>query len=160
VLVSFGGNGGKQEFMEQWKLGTKEGEAEFWQVMDKLLAQPAWNDHETPQTLTFPWYFAAWPGEEDADGIFLSQPGTALRAGPDDKAPLFATLGFQVLRHQPPEHDVDEIDWHATGWLPVAAPGHCLGYVRGQDAVALLGTRLVVRETNDGWEIEALVAGD
>ena len=160
VLVSFGGNGGKQEFMEQWKLGTKEGEAEFWQVMDKLLAQPAWNDHETPQTLTFPWYFAAWPGEEDADDIFLSQPGTALRAGPDDKAPLFATLGFQVLRHQPPEHDVDEIDWHATGWLPVAAPGHCLGYVRGQDAVALLGTRLVVRETNDGWEIEAFVAGD
>ena len=161
VLVTFGGEGGKQEFLEHWALNTKEGEAKFWRVLDKLLAQTAWNGHETPQTLTFPWYFEAWPQKDEPFGIFLSEPGTALRAGPDDKAPLFATLGaHQVLRYQPPEHDEDEIDWHATGWLPVAAPGHCLGYVRMEDAIPLLGTRIVARETNESWEIEAMVAGD
>jgi hypothetical protein len=160
VLVSFGGNGGKQEFTEHWKLGTTAGEATFWRVMDRLLAQPGWNTDDTPQTLTFPWYFAAWPDGDEPYDVYLSEPGTALRAGPDAKAPLFATLGFEVLRFRPPEHGEDEIDWHATGWLPVASTDHCLAYVRAEDTVPLLGTRLVARETNDGWEIEAMVVGD
>jgi len=86
--------------------------------------------------------------------------GTVLRAGPDVSAPHIATLPFTPVRMAPPEGDTQAVDWVSTAWLPVAAPGHCLGYVRKQDAKPLLDTRIVVRRDREEWKIEAIVAGD
>lgn len=161
VLVSFGGDGGKQEFYSSLDLGHEiNGEALFWKTLDRLLATGGWNENASPQSMTWPWFFPAWPDDDDGYDAFIAGPDVALRAGPDDTAPVLARLGFGALRFAAPDADAETVDWHAFGWLPVAAPGHCLGYVRAVDATPLLGTRMVASETEDGWKIEAYVAGD
>lgn len=161
VLVSFGGEGGKQEFYSSLDLGHEiNGEALFWKTLDRLLATGGWNENRSPQSMTWPWFFPAWPDDDDGYDAFIAGPDVALRAGPDDTAPVLARLGFGALSFAAPDGDAETVDWHAFGWLPVAAPGHCLGYVRAGDATPLLGTRMVANETEDGWKIEAFVAGD
>lgn len=161
VLVSFGGEGGKQEFLSSLDLGHEiNGEAVFWKTLDRLLASGGWNEDTAPQIMTWPWFFAGWPQDDDGYDAFIAGPDVALRAGPHETAPVLATLGFGALRFAAPDDDAQVVDWNASGWLPVAAPGYCLGYVRAQDATPLLGTRLVARQTNGGWEIEAMVSGD
>jgi hypothetical protein len=165
ILVTFGGNGGKPELVEHWRLQTPQGRERFWMKIDELLSVGAGPmlpaaPHSTPETITYPWYFSAWPPRLDADDIFMVASGTVLRAGPDVSAPHIATLPFTPVRMAPPEGDTQAVDWLSTAWLPVAAPGHCLGYVRKQDAKPLLDTRNVVRRDREEWKIEAIVAGD
>ncbi|MDP4034169.1 MAG: hypothetical protein Q8P60_15210 [Pseudorhodobacter sp.] len=161
VLVSFGGDGGKQEFLSSLDQGHEtNGEAAFWKSLDRLLAAGGWNESAAPQSMIWPWFFHAWPDDDDGYDAYIVGPDIPLRAGPDDTAPVLATLGFGVLRYAAPDWETEAVDWQATGWLPVAAPGHCLGYVRAEDATPLLGTRLVARQTSSGWKIEALVEGD
>jgi hypothetical protein len=158
VLVSFGGNGGRQEFLSS--LDRDGGEATFWDTLDRLLAQGGWNGADDPEMVTWPWYFAAWPAEDDGYDAYLGGPGLTLRAGPDERAPVLQTLGFGVLRLFAPEPEEDAIDWHSFGWLPVATPGFCLGYVRADQVTPLLGTRMIARREGGEWKIEAFVAGD
>lgn len=161
VLVSFGGDGGVQEFLSTLDQGHEaDGTAAFWKTLDRLLATGGWNEGSAPQTMTWPWYFVAWPDAEDGYDAFIAGPDIQLRAGPHETAPLLATLGFGVLRYAAPDGEAEVVDWPTTGWLPVATPDHCLGYVRAEEATALLGPRMIARQTADGWEIEAFVAGD
>ena len=163
VLVSFGGDGGKAEFAAEWALETEPGRVKFWATLDRLLAHGGWNeagDVEYPQRQTYPWFFAAWPEDAEAEGGFVANEDIALRAAPDADAAVLARLpSAAVLRDQAEAGDeARELDAH--GWLHVTAPGGAVGYVRRDDVTPLLGTRLVAGETETGWRIEAMVAGD
>lgn len=158
VLVSFGGEGGRQEFLSS--LDRNGGEAAFWDTLDRLLAQGGWNGADEPGMVTWPWYFAAWPADDDGYDAYLGGPGLTLRAGPDERAPVLQTLGFGVLRFAAPEPEEDAIDWFSTDWLPVATPNFCLGYVHSDEVTPLLGTRMIARLEGGEWKIEAMVAGD
>lgn len=158
VLVSFGGDGGRQEFLSS--LDHDGGEATFWDTLDQLLAQGGWNSTDDPKMMTWPWYFAAWPADDDGYDAYVGGPDLTLRAGPDERAPVLQTLDFGVLRFAAPEPDDDAIDWHSFGWLPVATPDFCLGYVQAYQVSPLLGTRMIARREGGDWKIEAFVAGD
>ena len=159
VLVSFGGPGGTLEFFSSLHQGHEvNGETEFWKMLDKLLAQGGWSEAGAAQTMTWPWFFKAWPEDDDGRDAFIGGPDVRLRAGPDEHAPVLATLPFGMLRYAAP--DGEGVEWQNFGWLPVAAPGLCLGYVRAEDVVPLLGKRLIARHDGKNWKIEALVAGD
>lgn len=160
VLVSFGGNGGREEFVSYWGLETGAGQDQLWTTLDRLLKYPPQPDGGEPGMLVFPWYFSNWPDDIEAYDIYLAEQGTALRAGPDETAAMLAQLPFSALRYQPPEGEAGAVDRLQGGWLPVAAPGHCLAYVREKDVLPLLGPRIVAVETDMGWRIEAFVAGD
>ena len=161
VLVSFGGKGGVLEFFSSLRRSDEiNGEAIFWATLDRLLAAGGWNDDAAPQAMTWPWFFEAWPGGDDGYDAYIAGPDILLRAGPDEKAPVLAKLPFGTLRFAAPDGDAEAVDWDASGWLPVATPGHCLGYVRADEATPLLGTRMIARHGGKGWKIEAFVAGD
>ncbi len=173
VLVSFGGEGGLQEFLSMLDRGHEiNGEAEFWKTLDRLLAAGGWSESDkgqsgggdNQQTVTWPWFFAAWPQGDDGMDAYLAGPDLVLRAGPDDNSPILAKLPFSVLRLAAPDSASDAgseiVNWHAFGWLPVAVPGHCLAYVRAQDAAPLNGTRMIARRDGGKWLIEAFVSGD
>ncbi|MBZ0262434.1 MAG: hypothetical protein K8F90_17755 [Hyphomicrobiales bacterium] len=161
VLVSFGGSGGLQEFLASLDRGHEiNGEAIFWEKLDRLLASGGWSEADVPQSITWPWFFKAWPEKQDGHDAFIAGPDVLLRAGPHEHAPILAKLPFGVLRFAAPDANAQAVDWHASGWLPVTSPDHCLGYVRAQDATPLLGTRLIARHDGKNWKIEAFVAGD
>lgn len=160
VLVSFGGNGGKAEFAEHWQLKTEPGRALFWATLDRLLAQGGWNeagDPEYGQRLTWPWFFAAWPGDADAENAFVANEDTALRAAPDTKAPVLARLPRAAVLLGGAEEGGEVF---GRDWLEVVATGGALGFVRHEDVTPLLDTRMLAVETGTGWRIEAMVAGD
>lgn len=165
VLVSFGGDGGKSEFSGYWRLDSDTGRETFWTALDRLLAQGAWNEvggqdddgDSFPQRITYPWFFAAWPGDADAENAFIVNEGTALRAAPDAKAPVLARLPRAAVLLGGAEEG-GEVS--GSGWLEVVAPGGALGFVRHEDVTPLLDTRMLAVETGTGWRIEAMVAGD
>jgi len=165
VLVSFGGDGGKSEFSGYWRLDSDTGRETFWTALDRLLAQGAWNEvggqdddgDSFPQRITYPWFFAAWPGDADAENAFIANEGTALRAAPDAKAPVLARLPRAAVLLGGAEEG-GEVS--GSGWLEVVAPGGALGFVRHEDVTPLLDTRMLAVETGTGWRIEAMVAGD
>lgn len=172
VLVSFGGNGGKAEFAEHWQLSTEAGRRLFWDALDRLLARGGWNEaggdgnegdndgEPYPQRLTWPWFFAAWPGDADAENAFIANEDTPLRAAPHDTAPVLARLPRAGVLHGRIEEGEEWPEWVGYGWLEVIAPGGGLGFVAQADIVPLLETRMIAVETDKGWTIEALVAGD
>jgi len=168
VLVSFGGNGGKAEFSEYWRLDSDTGRETFWATLDRLLAQGAWNEaggqdddgESFPQRITYPWFFAAWPADADAENAFIADEDAALRAAPDDGAPVLARLPRAAVLHARMDEGGEISGWLDHGWLEVVAPGDALGYVRQEDVTSLLDTRMLAVETGAGWRIEAFVAGD
>lgn len=160
VLVSFGGNGGKEELREHWELSETEGRARFWAMLDRLLEQGAWADRSDPGVITYPWFFQAWAHDREAYGVLIAPEGTVLRAGPDDAAPILARLPFSVLDNTPPDGAAETVDWYHSEWLPVAGGGQCLAYASADAVMPLLGTRLLARRDNGKWKIEAIVAGD
>jgi hypothetical protein len=168
VLVSFGGNGGKAEFSEYWRLDSDTGRKTFWATLDRLLAQGAWieaggqdDDGDSfPQRITYPWFFAAWPGDVDAENAFIADEDAALRAAPHDGAPVLARLPRAAVLRASAEEGNEVSEWLDPGWLEVVAPGRALGFVRQEDVTPLLGTRMLAVETGTGWKIEAFVAGD
>lgn len=168
VLVSFGGDGGKSEFSEYWRLDSGTGRETFWATLDRLLAQGAWNEaggqdddgDSFPQRITYPWFFAAWPDDADAENAFIADEDAALRAAPDDGAPVLARLSRAAVLHGRMDEGGEMSGWLDPGWLEVVAPGDALGYVRQEDVTPLLDTRMLAVETGAGWRIEAFVAGD
>lgn len=168
VLVSFGGNGGKAEFAEHWQLSTEAGRGVFWDTIDRLLAHGGWNEAGGkdddgagyPQRLTWPWFFTAWPGDADAENAFIVNEDAPLRAAPHDTAPVLARLPRASVLHGRIEEGEEWPEWVGHGWLEVIAPGGGLGFVAQADIVPLLETRMIAVETDKGWMIEALVAGD
>lgn len=160
VLVSFGGNGGRDELIEYWALHTDAGRARFWAELDRVLAYGGWHAQADPQSVTWPWFFSAWPPSDDAYDIFFADTDTLVRAGPHAHSPVLTRLPFAPLRVAAPDGEPQVVDWLTTGWLPVAVPGHCLGYVPLAQVRPLLGTRMIARRINGAWKIEAFVAGD
>lgn len=163
VLVSFGGSGGKAEFAAEWALETGPGRVEFWATLDRLLAHGGWNEAGTaeyPQRQTYPWFFAAWAEDADAEGGFVANEEIALRAAPDSDAAVVARLPRAAVLRDRTEAGEAAREQDAHGWLHVTAPDGAVGYVRRDDTTPLLGTRLVAIETEQGWRIEAMVAGD
>lgn len=168
VLVSFGGNGGKAEFAEYWRLDTQPGRGLFWATLDRLLTQGGWNEAggkdddgaDYPQRLTWPWFFVAWPSHADAENVFIANEDAPLRAAPHDTAPVLARLSSGTVLHGRMDESDEWPEWVGHGWLEVVAPGDALGVVRQEDVTPLLEIRMIAAETDAGWTIEALVAGD
>jgi hypothetical protein len=161
VLVSSGGNRGKQDFLNALDRGHEtNGQSSFWKTLDRLLAQGGWSESSGPQTMTWPWFSRAWPDKDDGQNAFIAGPDIALRAGPGGSAPILAKLPFGALRWAAPDGDKEVAKWRGFGWLPVTAPGHCLGYVRAADAVPLGGSRMVARHDGRNWRIDTFILGD
>lgn len=151
VTVSFGGDGGRAEFREQWELSTPGGQARLWQTLDRLLGLgPHAETGELPR-LTWPWFFATWPEEPEAWGMHVVLPGTALRAGPSPYAKVLATLPQQV---------VETVGENRSGWQQVKLAGRCPGYIHQSRLWPVIGYRLIAERGDKGWEITAFVAGD
>lgn len=168
VLVSFGGEGGRGEFVRHWRLDSHEGRKVFWEVLESLLSHGGWNEaggsdddgQPYPQRLTFPWFFAAWPKEADAENIFIADADARLRAAPANSAPAIARLTGGTVLHGRVDEGDEALEWVGHGWLEVIAPSGLYGFVDQQDVTPLLETRMIAVETTDGWRIEAMVAGD
>lgn len=168
VLVSFGGDGGKAEFAEHWRLDSEKERKLLWQTLERLLDDGGWNEAggkdddgvDYAQRLTLPWFFAAWPQDADAENVFIAHAGAGLRAAPDRSAPVITRLGDGEVLYGNVEGGEEALSWTGKGWLAVIAPGGDLGFVAQEEIVPLLETRLIAVETPQGWRIEAIVSGD
>lgn len=168
VLVSFGGDGGKAEFAEHWRLDSEMGRQLLWQTLERLLDDGGWNEAggkdddgvDYAQRLTLPWFFAAWPQDADAENVFIAHVGAGLRAAPDRSAPVLTRLGDGGVVYGDVEEGEEALSWIGNGWLAVIAPGGDPGFVAQEDVVPLLETRMIAHETPQGWRIEAMVSGD
>lgn len=168
VLVSFGGDGGKEEFADYCRLDSDRGQAVFWATLERLLDQGGWNEaggtdddgEPFPQRMTWPWFFVAWPGDAEAENVFIANADTPLRAAPDETAPILAQPAETTVLYGAGGQDDEVLEWVGQGWLEVVAPGGGLGFVRQEDVIPLIENRILAAETPEGWRIDAMVSGD
>ena len=168
VMVSCGGSGGKAEFAGHWRLDTERGRSTLWATLERLLEHGGWNEAggkdddgvDFPERLALPWFFQAWPGDADAENAFIVEKTAPLRAAPELAAPIVARLAHPTVVHGRVEEGDEAPAWVDHGWLAVSAPESGLGFVRQEDVVPLLGTRILAVATPGGWKIEAMVSGD
>jgi hypothetical protein len=156
VIVSFGGDGGPEEFRAHWALDHAPRRSPVWEVLDRLLRlPPAADQPDAGKTwVTWPYYFDHWPDETPAYGrVFAADYAVPILARPATDAPLVTRASFAALT---------TADASApNGWTAVRIDDGEVGFIApGQPVFPVLGHRLLLHRADNGWRIDALVAGD
>lgn len=163
IRISFGPNGGRDAFREQWN--PSEPESPLWSTMARVVAGGGlFLDREylaegVEATFQAPYYFAAFPGERfDAfQHAVVIRDDVVVRAHPDPGAPETARLSFDIVGvagSSPVGMSSDR------RWARVVLADGREGYV-AEDAIASpIGYRAVFQKRGGRWSMNAFVAGD
>ncbi|MFQ5566371.1 MAG: hypothetical protein ACE5EU_08415 [Paracoccaceae bacterium] len=157
ILLSFGGNGGVEEFRaliaEPW----------FWPEFERVLdgggvLAPG---SENGRVAIFPALFHNWPDDLDVFGyLYGDRPGSKLRAGPSDQAPAIADLHGRIVTDGPHLEAYERLI--ADGWVHVCTKAEGCGFAHSDDVRSPIDWRAIFTQTGSGapWVLETYVAGD
>ena len=153
ILNSFGGDGGRGEFREQWGLSTPNG-MDVWAVLGGLLALGGRFTSDT--TFYAPYTFKGTPGD-GFETLAVTGHRVPVRAGPDSTAAAIDTVSFEaVTRWRGAGVDAAR---HA-GWEPVRTDRGRTGWVPAGDVRSPIDYRAGFVRRGGRWWLRALVAGD
>ncbi len=149
ILNSFGGDGGRDEFREHWRLATPD-QSELWSVLGFVLALGG--DFLDDTTFYAPYTFRNTPGDGFETLAVLGK-NVLVRAEPAGDAPAIDTISFETVTKwreksftadwEPVRTSKSRLGWVAQRYLR-SPNDYRAGFVRGQGR----------------WWLRALVAGD
>jgi len=150
IVTSFGGDGGRAEFVDTWALDAPA-ESLIWAELSALLALGCADAGEGRYAA--PSLYRQLDDQGDASQALLAiRPGARLYARPDAGSPVVAELHWDVLT---PRQVAGSDDW----W-PVSLADGREGFVRRGDVRGLLDYRAIFAKVDGRWRIAVLVVGD
>ncbi len=167
ILNSFGGDGGINEFKQQWKL--EQPDSALWDELAAILSLGgSFTNSEQRLEFCAPYVYSAWARIEnqvsEANGI----PGHAAIVGenvellrePKEGAVVLGRLSYDVVKVEY-EHSIpDDLRKERFAWVKVLTMNGKEGYVSGRNVRSPLDHRACFRKQNETWRMTALVAGD
>lgn len=155
ILNSFGGDGGKAEFVQTWHLDHDPGSSPVW---DHLAAMLKLGCFASDNDMSMPYFFEAPlpPERADADVFTLhlvTGTSVALRDAPSAQGKVLARLDWTL---------VDTIDeWSEDArWRQVRLGNGRTGFIRSDYLRSQVDYRAIFRRVDGQWQMTALVAGD
>jgi len=159
IMVSFGGDGGIQEFKEYWTLDKDT--SELWEELKKIMTLGG-GPYEGIERYTLPYVFTQWPDDESFDAFEYA----AITGSNVNVRDLPSVEGSKVLGQF--SYDIVKINYEKThpeyedtGWYYVeSSTGDLEGYVYGFYVRSPIDYRLGLEKMEGEWKITYLVAGD
>ena len=167
IINSFGGNGGVEEFKEQWKLDQPD--SELWTELKTILSLGGSFVKDSGEISQFcaPYVYSTWdrvegkvPELDDAPsyGAIVGDK-VALRREPREDSETIATLSYDVVTVDY-ERSIAESKEGQFAWLNVATVDGKQGFVKQNEFRGPIEYRACFTKTGKEWKMTVLVAGD
>ena len=150
IVNSFGGNGGVDEFILDWRLDAED--SRFWTEFETVLLLGG--AFLAEDRFLAPYITATWqsvnldPFEHSA----VIGANVNVRSEPSVTAPVVSKMSYQTVR------EVNGLS--SAEWVPVRLADGTTGYINERYVRSPIGYRAIFERSNGGWELTAFVAGD
>ena len=150
ISWSFGGEGGKDGFLKNWKLETGKA-SPIWAELDQIVRLGCFS--QGPDNPTMPHFFGQDTGAESAgQAALVLGPAVNLRAQPTTSSASLRKINWEV---------VTSIEASADGlWTKVKTADDKTGFIRNDYLRADLDYRIGFERKDKGWVVSFFIAGD
>lgn len=157
IEVDFGGGQGIAAFEEHWNL--RSGRSKLWATLADVLSHGGeFYGRGTGRGFAAPYTSSAFPDELDPfDHLCVVGARVALRARPEERAPVVARLTYEIVRLDPASRNA--YAEHAP-WIGVTVPGGRSGYLPRRLVRSPIDYRALFEKRRGQWRLTAFVAGD
>ncbi len=149
ILNSFGGNSGRDEFRESWRLQDPE-KSPLWDVLGFVLALGGRFTGDT--SFYAPYTFRGSP-VDGFEGLIILGKNVMVRAQPDGSSPAIDTVSFEAVTKWREKSGTDK-------WEPVRTSKRRSGWVAQEYVRSPINYRAGFIRQQGRWLLRALVAGD
>ncbi|WP_411895228.1 hypothetical protein [Winogradskyella sp. A2] len=160
ILVSFGGNGGIEEFKSRWNWSSDD--SSFWKTMDKIL-QLGGEKYKGGGIYSIPYVFSNWPRDDEKYGAFehmaITGTNVNVRNNPDlKKSEIVGQFSYDIVKvdYEKSIRSIDETIWYYTESLD----GKLKGYVFRDYIWSPVGYRATFEFIDNEWKMTVFVGGD
>lgn len=167
ILNSFGGEGGVDEFKEQWKLDQPD--SKFWDELLSVLSMGgAFMNSDGVQEFCAPYVASQWekvlkqlPDSSDTyEYAAVIRENVPLRAQPDHNSPVIDTLSYDILKFNFSTPVSDEPLAGTNEWEKVVTLSGKQGYILSKDVRSPLDYHACFKTIEGRWVMTMFVAGD
>jgi hypothetical protein len=147
ILLSFGGEGGKQELRE-----TLKNDPTFWDEIEDVLVMGGRFDASGAFVAPYTFVFELPPDYDPFDALFVTGTDVRVRTGPDLTAPVLTKLSHTVVN--------SAMGNRSGAFLEVVLDTGQRGYIHEDYLRSPIDYRALFRPDGDSWKIGVFVAGD
>lgn len=160
IRNTFGDSNGIAEFKKMWKINSPK--SEFWDEFITVLSNGGTFLKEADaKTFAAPYTFTSFPDDLDVfeyHAIFGNN--VNLRSKPEMKAPVVASLSYNIVRVDFENSVKDETRENKYLWLKVKTLGGNTGFVNAKYVRSPIDYRAVFEKRGGRWKMITFVAGD
>ena len=160
IQNSFGGDGGIEEFKKMWKLA--EPNSELWNELETVLSMGgSFTVVDGKRNFVAPYVTSLWPEDMDVfEYVAAIGQNVRVRSLPGLKAPVIATLSYDIVKLAP--QTLEELERRTDGytWRKVVAPNGKTGYVAENYVRGSADYRAYFERKNGRWVMTAFISGD
>lgn len=165
ITVSFGGDGGRNDFKRFWELDSKS--TRLWEELDAVLRNGGYlRKNGSMSTFSAPFSFEGFGGnchvELDAfEHKVIFGSNVALRREGSPQGELITRLSYNVVDVVGEKSVTRETGDHVeVEWFYVKTFGGLEGYVHARYVRSPVDYRALFEKRNNRWRMSAFVAGD
>ncbi|MCB1224757.1 MAG: SH3 domain-containing protein [Verrucomicrobiales bacterium] len=153
VHLSFGGDMGRDAFIEMWRPSDKE--SELWRELEEIIYLGGAFDSEEGTSFAAPSLFADFGSDPNDDAftqLLIKGRNVRLRAEPSLDASIIATASWEIVERVS--------DWQNEQWVQVLRSDGTKGWVAAEFLRSPIDYRIIFSKGPTGWKIAAFIAGD
>ncbi|MBX7208366.1 MAG: SH3 domain-containing protein [Verrucomicrobiaceae bacterium] len=153
IQNNFGGDGGIEEFKQQWQPDGKE--SKLWQELGRALSLGG--KFSKDHSFAAPYYFAAWPEDDSVDAfewVAIIGENIRVREKADANSAVIGRLSFELV------HVEEQQDAASDEWTKIKLADGRKGFVASRFTGSGIGWRAAFAKENGEWRMTAFVAGD
>jgi len=163
IKCGFGGEDGKDNFINAWNLAVKPAESMLWRELGEVLRLGGrFEDSNGDKQFIAPYTFLDMPDEFDSfENAIVVGDGVRVREAPRASSAQIAKVDRIVVRAYPEAELVEEeINGEKFPWRAVGLPDGRKGFIWGKFVRMPVETRAGFSKKSGEWKMVFLVAGD
>lgn len=157
IMLSFGGNGGKQELRQNFELHAEA----YWMELERALRMGGYLSSSHENTAFWAPYIWSDTGLDNLDDPFAAWvvigQDVNVRESPDSTSPSLVKVGYELVLRRQVETQLDARDMQ---WVPIETADGTQGWIAEPFLRQLLDLRIGFERFQGQWHWTHAIAGD